>query len=224
MFAISVVTEIGNGNNTLFCSDRWIHGCSISDLAPSLLVAVAPRVVKNRAVAEAFTDQRWEQDIRGALSAEAYYEYYQLWALLLEFQLGVEEHQHSWVHDSSGSYSSKSAYRAYFQGSVVAVLGTGVLTAIGLSNAAPRHREQSFVEWWCKVERKASKPRRKGVNSAIILGAWTPWKTSNSCVFDGASPNMQAALNRFRDEAHWWGLAGAKKLQELNLGRVGNVS
>lgn len=47
-----------------------------------------------RTVAQAFTNQRWEQDINGAPSAEAFYEYYQLWTVLLEFHLDIEEDQH----------------------------------------------------------------------------------------------------------------------------------
>ena len=27
MFAISVVTSVGNGENTMFWTDSWIHGC-----------------------------------------------------------------------------------------------------------------------------------------------------------------------------------------------------
>jgi hypothetical protein len=33
MFALSVVSTVGNGRNTLFWSDRWLHGCCLEDLA-----------------------------------------------------------------------------------------------------------------------------------------------------------------------------------------------
>ncbi|GJM87684.1 hypothetical protein PR202_ga03662 [Eleusine coracana subsp. coracana] len=288
MFAISVITSVGNGANTLFWTDRWVHGCAISDLAPQVFAQVPARVARSRTVAEAFNDQRWEQDICGAMSAEAFYQYYQLWATLLEFNLQVEEDRHVWVHDSSGSYSSKSAYRAYLQGSITFepwkrlwktwapgkcklflwlairnrrwtsdrlqrrglphparcalcdqeednvqhILTTcvftrqfwfSVLSAFNMQSSTPRRREKCFAEWWRKVQKRAGAPIQKGVNSAIILGAWTLWKTRNICVFDGASPNIQVALNLFKDEAHWWCLAGTKKLQKLPLDRVGNA-
>jgi hypothetical protein len=36
LFSIAVSTELGNGNNTLFSSDRWLHGCSLENLAPEV--------------------------------------------------------------------------------------------------------------------------------------------------------------------------------------------
>lgn len=285
MFKISIISNVGNGQNTLFWTDRWIHGCSVSDLAPLVFAQVPARTAHSRTVAQALTDQRWEQDIVGALSAEAFYEYYQLWSVLLEFHLDLEEDQHHWVHESSGIYSSKSAYRAYFQGSITFepwkriwkswapgkcklflwlairnrcwtadrlqrrglphparcvlcdqeeenvqhILTSCVfarefwvkaLSTIGVQNAFPHRHERSFADWWRRAEKRAGKGK-KGVNSAIILGAWTLWKVRNRGVFDGILPSMQSALSMFKDEAHWWWLAGAKKLQELPIGRLG---
>lgn len=34
LFAIAVDTEIGDGNNTLFWTDKWLHGSSVENLAP----------------------------------------------------------------------------------------------------------------------------------------------------------------------------------------------
>ena len=34
MFAM--VTSVGNGANTLFLSDHWLHGCSLEELAPEI--------------------------------------------------------------------------------------------------------------------------------------------------------------------------------------------
>ena len=53
---------------------------------------------------------------------------------------------------------------------------------------------------------------RKGLNSLIILGAWTIWRLRNDCVFNGAAPSIPVALARAREEAHLWSLAGAKGL------------
>ena len=43
-FAISVVTIVGNGENTLFWSDRWLHGQKLEILAPNVLKCVPPKV------------------------------------------------------------------------------------------------------------------------------------------------------------------------------------
>ncbi|GJM94120.1 hypothetical protein PR202_ga10737 [Eleusine coracana subsp. coracana] len=110
MFKISIISNVGNGQNTLFWTDRWVHVCSVSDLAPLVFAQVPARTAHSRTVAQALTDQRWEQDIVGALSAEAFYEYYQLWSVLLEFHLDLEEDQHHWIHESSRIYSSKTRF------------------------------------------------------------------------------------------------------------------
>ena len=61
---------------------------------------------------------------------------------------------------------------------------------------------------------------RKGFNSLCILGAWTLWKHRNACAFDGMTPNLQRALQDFKDESLLWRFAGAKGLAALNPGRV----
>ncbi|GJN27753.1 hypothetical protein PR202_gb15801 [Eleusine coracana subsp. coracana] len=55
-----------------------------------------------------------------------------------------------------------------------------------------------------------------------MLGAWTLQKHRNSCVFDGESPCLHKVAQQFMNEAQLWSLAGAKKLQELCIGRVGS--
>jgi len=47
MFAISVETLVGNGRNTLFWTDRWMHGCCLADLAPEVVQSV-PMRLRNR--------------------------------------------------------------------------------------------------------------------------------------------------------------------------------
>jgi len=50
----------------------------------------------------------------------------------------------------------------------------------------------------------------KGFNSLCILGAWTIWKHRNACVFEGASPNLQVAVQAFKEESHLWQFSGAE--------------
>ena len=54
----------------------------------------------------------------------------------------------------------------------------------------------------------ASEMLRKGINSLIILGAWTLWTHRNKCVFDGAAPSVASALAVAEDERRSWSLAG----------------
>jgi len=118
LFAIAVMTEVGNGQNTLFWTDRWLHGCSIENLAPSVYACVSPRIRNSRTVAAALTNVQWPRDIQGGLSWTGIREFLQLWDCLLGFTLTDQEDRHTWRLDSSGCYFSKSAYKAFFCGAV----------------------------------------------------------------------------------------------------------
>jgi len=41
------------------------------------------------------------------------------------------------------------------------------------------------------------------------------WKHRNGCVFEGAAPNLQQALQSYKDEAQLWQFSGAKGLAAL---------
>jgi hypothetical protein len=65
---------------------------------------------------------------------------------------------------------------------------------VGLGAFAPQVSEISFQEWWRQVLSSVSTPNRKGLNSLIILGAWTLWRHRNDCVFKGAAPCLATTL------------------------------
>jgi len=45
-FAVSVVSTVGNGQNTLFWTDRWLHGCNIENLAPNAFQVHTDKIKK----------------------------------------------------------------------------------------------------------------------------------------------------------------------------------
>ncbi|GJN12020.1 hypothetical protein PR202_ga30263 [Eleusine coracana subsp. coracana] len=55
----------------------------------------------------------------------------------------------------------------------------------------------------------------QGLNSVIILGAWTLWKNQNDCVFNKVAPSMTKALILAGEETRLWCMAGAKALASL---------
>jgi hypothetical protein len=59
--------EVGNGRRALFWQDRWIHGRSLSQLAPDLATAVVQRTRDSKVVADALHNDRWMDDIVGSL-------------------------------------------------------------------------------------------------------------------------------------------------------------
>jgi len=119
MFAISVVTSVGNGENTMFWTDRWIHGCRLQDLAPNVFKSVPPRLRNKRTVAEAFHELTWVADIRGALGWHGLAEYLQLWDMLSNIALNDNTDVHQWRFEPSGNFSTRSAYSAFFIGSTI---------------------------------------------------------------------------------------------------------
>ncbi|GJM87700.1 hypothetical protein PR202_ga03679 [Eleusine coracana subsp. coracana] len=105
----------------LFWSDRCLHGCSIEALAPAVFACIAPRIRKTRTMAEALNNEVWLQDIRngGGLSWHGIRGFLRLWDCIRNISLADQEDRHIWQLDDSGCYSSKSAYKAYFNGSII---------------------------------------------------------------------------------------------------------
>jgi hypothetical protein len=61
---------------------------------------------------------------------------------------------------------------------------------VQLQDLTPQLDNNSFLEWWRKLSNQAIGLVKKGLNSIIILEAWTIWKHRNRCVFDGVTPNL----------------------------------
>jgi hypothetical protein len=55
---------------------------------------------------------------------------------------------------------------------------------------------------------------KKGLDSLIILRAWTLWNHRNKCIFDGCNPSISLSL-RAAGEERRWEIAGAKGLAHL---------
>jgi len=87
LFQIALQTSIGSGSSTKFGTDRWIHGSSVKDLAPTVFAAVPTRTRNIRLVADALVDHRWARDIQGGLSLIGLYELFQLADILTDFVL-----------------------------------------------------------------------------------------------------------------------------------------
>jgi hypothetical protein len=110
---MTVVTEIGDGANTLFWQDKWLFGKTINEIAPLISTLVPTRIANMRTVFEAITD------FRGIVTVQVLLEFLNLCDLIDEMPLQPRvEDKHSWHLSTSGKYSAKSAYNALFQGSI----------------------------------------------------------------------------------------------------------
>lgn len=119
MFKASIVVRVGNGEKTLFWEDRWLDGRSIQGLAPSIANMVNLTIRKHRTVAQALLGHSWILDIEGRLEDVSILEFLRLWDTLQPIQLSQDEIDSVlWQWEPSGCYSAKSAYRAFFVGSI----------------------------------------------------------------------------------------------------------
>jgi len=66
------------------------------------------------------------------------------------------------------------------------------------------------------VDTKVDGLDKKGLDSIIILGAWTIWKHRNRCVFDGITPNISCIILGIKEELHQWSFAGVRLLEECH--------
>jgi hypothetical protein len=62
-----------------------------------------------------------------------------------------------------------------------------LLNTVGLQNLSPQSGEFSFDDWWARAAAVVDGQVGQGLNSIIILRAWSIWNHQNQCVFDGAS-------------------------------------
>jgi hypothetical protein len=79
---MAVVTDVGDGTNTLFWKDRWINGQRISDIASSVYAMVPKRVINKQKVSEALMNLQWMSDFQGALSFQVLQDYLELYQQL----------------------------------------------------------------------------------------------------------------------------------------------
>jgi hypothetical protein len=68
---------------------------------------------------------------------------------------------------------------------------------------------------WDQVSRRILVQVSKGLNSIVILVAWSLWNHRNLCVFDGVQPNISKLLSNIKDEQHVWELVGARGVAHL---------
>ena len=117
--SMAVITEVGDGANTLFWKDKWLAGKNIQDIAPHVYALVSRRTTARRSVLEALINEKWIEDIQGSISPEALMEYLVLWDVISEVDLhvGVQD-KHIWRLSTSGQYTARSAYDALFQGGI----------------------------------------------------------------------------------------------------------
>ena len=117
VFQSFVQISVGNGENVMFWTDNWIHGCSASDIAPHVVAAVSSRRKNTQTVAQGMIVNSWTLDIFEELTEEGLEEYTRM---CFEVNTVDRDEQQPdtfrWKCTSSGVYSAKETYDALCHG------------------------------------------------------------------------------------------------------------
>jgi len=73
----------------------------------------------------------------------------------------------------------------------------------------------SFFDWWEAAISRVDSQVQKGLNTIIILVAWSIWKHRNRCIFDGVVPDVSCVVSVCKEELRQWSLAGAREVSYL---------
>jgi hypothetical protein len=90
-----------------------------------------------------------------------------------------------------------------------------ILQSFGQQPLSPQPDDTSFNDWWESSVPRVDGQIKKGLNSIIILVAWSIWNHLNRCVFDAITPNLNGVLLLIREEILLWSLAGARGISHL---------
>ena len=69
-FGSLVKWKVGAGDKILFWKDWWLHGATITDIAPLVAATVRTQVANRRLVREGLFMHAWTNDIGGELDTE----------------------------------------------------------------------------------------------------------------------------------------------------------
>ena len=97
------------------------------------------------------------------------------------------------------------------------------LQKVGLQTLAAQIKDPSFEDWWAGASRSVNGQVWKGLNFAIILGAWSLWNHSDRCLFDGVAPNLASVVLVVREELQQWSISGARGVSYLLVLVVGRI-
>ena len=126
----STTITVGDGRVALFWHSPWLEGKKPKDIAPLVFASSSN---KNKSVKEAMQDQNWvhwikmEYEVLGDHIAQ----FCTLWEKLSQVELRDElVDDIKWNLTTNGTYSSASAYKVQFKGTVASNM-TRIVWAIG---------------------------------------------------------------------------------------------
>jgi len=116
LFSAATTVTVRNGRKASFWHGSWINGQAPYSLCP-LLYKHSRR--KKRSVREATTNGRWIADIAHNLNHNLLDEFFKLWREIEAANLNLQDDEEDciiWNLESSGQFSTRSAYAIQFAG------------------------------------------------------------------------------------------------------------
>ena len=116
IFNAAAKVELGNGERTMFWTDKWVAGRTIEEIAPDVYRLINPDIKAKRTVAQALANGAWIEDIKKQISISTFMQVLAIWEECQEIHLQPQvEDVWRWSWDSKGFFSTKSVYQAHFQ-------------------------------------------------------------------------------------------------------------
>jgi len=118
LFNSSINITLGDGAETRFWHHNWLEGEAPRYLAPNLFWLVSRR---NRTVQQELRNNNWMRSLRGKITSAVHIEeFVSLWIRIqdVHLQQGIQD-SITWQWTQDGTYSTRSAYRIQFKGSLV---------------------------------------------------------------------------------------------------------
>ncbi|XP_071677028.1 uncharacterized protein [Lolium perenne] len=107
-----VSITVGDGAQTWFWKDRWVHGAAIIDFAPVVLASVSTRRKNSRTVQDAVHNHGWINDVGEGLGQEGLKQCVCIFALISYFAMDANTpDSFSWPWSPTGCYSAQYTYR-----------------------------------------------------------------------------------------------------------------
>ena len=118
LFNSSIIITLGDGAKTRFWHHNWLDGHAPRYLAPNLFCLVSR---KNRTVKQELRNNNWIRKLQRKITSAVHIEeFVSLWIWIqdVHLQQGVQD-TITWRWTGDGKYSTRSAYRIQFRGSLV---------------------------------------------------------------------------------------------------------
>ncbi|XP_071676666.1 uncharacterized protein [Lolium perenne] len=194
VFQSLAIFRVGDGESTLFWTDRWIDGRSAGDIAPEVTALVPTRRRNSRKIRQALQEEAWLSDIVGDLSIEGWMQCTLLWEAIE----GVPRDDDTCYGRRIGGLGmvcrdnpdpalpvcgeEDTVDHILSHCPYARMVWFGCLTRLGSQLQVPQENT-NLERWWTEARKRLRREDRREFDTLVLLIAWTLWKQRNARVF-----------------------------------------